>query len=95
MTEPAREGSGVAPGVAVVNDCREQEGFAANNHGFAEILGACDAAALLRIGDRTLRDWDRRGRLTPVELGRRKLYRTSELPKILESGTPRTNRIIR
>jgi hypothetical protein len=45
-------------------------------------------AALLHIGERALRDYDRRGWLTPVRIGRRKLYLANEILKLLANGTP-------
>ncbi len=54
-----------------------------------DLLTAAEVAALLRIGERALRDWDGRGWLTPIRVGKRKLYSASDLQRILRNGTPK------
>lgn len=60
--------------------------------GLPEHLPSEQVTALLQIGHRALRDYDRRGWLHPVRVGRRKLYRAAEVFELLLRGTPRNAR---
>jgi DNA-binding transcriptional MerR regulator len=51
------------------------------------LLPSDQVAALLHIGERALRDYDRRGWLSPLRIGRRKLYRADEVVQLLVNGT--------
>jgi len=94
MSEPHdRIVPGTIADTPVATDRSDLEGVAANRSAFPDLLGATEVAALLRITERALRDWDRRGWLTPVRLGRQKFYATSEVLRVLQNGTPINTRI--
>jgi hypothetical protein len=72
---------------------REQAGPAAEDSvAFPELLVTEQVTALLRIGDRALNDYDRRGWLSPIPVGKRKLYRADQVLQILLNGTPNNPR---
>ncbi len=72
---------------------REQADPAAEgSRAFPELLVTEQVTALLRIGDRALNDYDRRGWLSPIPVGRRKLYRADQVLQILLNGTPKNPR---
>ncbi len=54
-----------------------------------DLLVTEQVKALLRIDDRALYDWGRRGWLTPRKLGRRKFYSAEEVLRLLREGTPK------
>ena len=47
------------------------------------------AAAYLQVSDRTIQNFEYRGLLRPVRLGRRRFYRWSELVRIAKNGVSR------
>jgi hypothetical protein len=56
---------------------------------FADCLPTERVRALLHIGDRALNDYDRRGWLHPIRVGRRKLYTATEVLDLMMNGTPK------
>ena len=48
---------------------------------------ASECAELLDVTRKTLRDWEKQGRLCPVRIGRRTYYRRSDIEKALSGGT--------
>jgi DNA-binding transcriptional MerR regulator len=55
-------------------------------------MPAGEVRAAFRLSERALFDWDRRGWLTPVRIGRQKFYRTADVARIAEQGTERKAR---
>ena len=47
---------------------------------------------IFHLTPRALFDWDRRGWLHPVRLGRRKFYRADEVAQLVAHGTPKNAR---
>ena len=61
----------------------EAEVMAQQNESYLTRLETCD---FLKVDQSTLHRWSKRGYLMPVEMGGRRLYRKSDLQRILNGG---------
>lgn len=61
----------------------EAEVIAQQNESYLTRLETCD---FLKVDQSTLHRWSKRGYLMPVEMGGRRLYRKSDLQRILNGG---------
>lgn len=52
-----------------------------------DLLTAKETCIFLDVTRKTLRDWEKQGRLMPVRIGRRVYYRRSDIEKALSGGT--------
>lgn len=52
------------------------------------LLSAAEVARIFNRSARAIRDWDRRGHLRPVRIGRSKFYRADDIAALLETGGP-------
>jgi hypothetical protein len=96
MTRKPERVTSVAPKPATQSPWQhDDQGGVESAAPLPELLVTEPVKALLRIGDRALNDYDRRGWLTPIKVGRRKLYRAEEVLKILLHGTPKNPRKIK
>lgn len=62
----------------------EAEVVAQQNESYLTRLETCD---FLKVDQSTLFRWARRGYLMPIEVGGRRVYRKSDLQRILNGGT--------
>jgi len=51
-----------------------------------ELMTQRQVAEMFQRDPRTIRNWDRRGWLTPIHIGRSAFYRRSDVEKLAESG---------
>ena len=50
-----------------------------------DFLVSEEVADIFRISRNTIRRWDKAGKLKPIKIGRRKLYRREEIKQLLEA----------
>lgn len=93
--KPRPESGGVEPAVCAAEDEDAARTSVARRAQLPEFLVAEQVKAILRIGDRALHDWDRRGWLTPIKVGRRKLYSKDEVLQVFIKGTLKKARNIK
>lgn len=51
-----------------------------------KLLTLAEVSEALRVSPHTVRSWVRKGRLSPVRLCRRLLFRTSDLEQLIQSA---------